>query len=71
MKIPMVGFTESLNVSVSVAITLHYLTQKLRTSSINWHLSDNEKQELLLEWLRLTLKRVDLLEKKYNDDLNK
>ncbi len=70
MKIPMVGFTESLNVSVSVAITLHHLTYKLRNSSINWHLSENEKRDILLDWLRLTLKRVDLLEKKYQEELN-
>ncbi len=66
MKIPMVGFTESLNVSVSVAITLHHLTHKLRNhSSIDWHLTEEEKQQLLLEWLRLTIKRVDLLEKNF------
>lgn len=70
MKIPMVGFTESLNVSVSVAITLHHLTYKLRNSSINWHLSENEKRDILLDWLRLTLKRVDLLEKKYQEEFN-
>jgi tRNA (guanosine-2'-O-)-methyltransferase len=45
MKIPMVGFTESLNVSVSVAITLHYLTQKLRNhSEIEWHLTEEENR---------------------------
>ena len=71
MKIPMVGFTESLNVSVSVAVTLHHLTHKLRThSSINWQLTDQEKQQLLLEWLRLTIRRVDLLEKKYMEQFN-
>jgi len=43
MKIPMVGFTESLNVSVSVAVTLHHLSHKLRNSSVNWQLTDQEK----------------------------
>jgi tRNA (guanosine-2'-O-)-methyltransferase len=66
MKIPMVGFTESLNVSVAVAVTLHHLTHRLRsTTSIDWHLSDAEKQELLLAWLRVSIKRVDLLEQKF------
>ena len=65
MKIPMVGFTESLNVSVSVAVTLHHLSHKLRNSSVNWQLTDQEKQKLMLEWLRMTIKRVDLLEKKF------
>ena len=66
MKIPMVGFTESLNVSVSVAVTLHHLTHQLRNhSSINWNLTEGEKQQVMLDWLRMTLKRVDLLEDKF------
>jgi tRNA (guanosine-2'-O-)-methyltransferase len=70
MKIPMVGFTESLNVSVSVAITLHHLTHQLRNhTSIDWQLNDQEKQELLLNWLRTSIKRVDLLEEKFQEQL--
>ena len=66
MKIPMVGFTESLNVSVSVAVTLHHLTHQLRNhSNIDWNLTDDEKQKVMLEWLRVSLKRVDLLEDKF------
>jgi len=71
MKIPMAGFTESLNVSVAVAITLHHLTHLLRNhTDIDWHLTDHEKQELLLDWLRTSIKRVDLLEEKFKE-LNK
>ena len=68
MKIPMVGFTESLNVSVSVAITLHHLTHQLRNhSAINWMLSEKEKNMVLLNWLRTSIKRVDLLEEKFEE----
>jgi len=71
MKIPMVGFTESLNVSVAVAVTLHHLTHQLRNhTDIDWQLTDNEKQEILLDWLRTSIKRVDLLEAKF-EELNK
>ena len=71
MKIPMVGFTESLNVSVAVAVTLHHLTHQLRNhTNIDWHLTENEKQEILLNWLRTSIKRVDLLEAKF-EELNK
>ncbi len=71
MKIPMVGFTESLNVSVAVAITLHHLTHQLRNcTDIDWHLTDIEKQQLLLNWLRTSIKKVDLLEEKFYE-LNK
>ena len=49
--IPMVGFTSSLNVSVSVAIVLQTLTHRLRNeSSVNWQLSDQRKQLLRLIW---------------------
>ena len=66
MKIPMVGFTESLNVSVSVAVTLHHLTHQLRNhSTIDWHLTDAEKQHIMLDWLRTSIKRADLLENKF------
>ncbi|MBC7827404.1 MAG: RNA methyltransferase [Chitinophagaceae bacterium] len=66
MKIPMVGFTESLNVSVSVAVTLHHLTHQLRNhSTIDWKLSDEERQKVMLDWLRMSIKRVDLLEEKF------
>jgi tRNA (guanosine-2'-O-)-methyltransferase len=37
----MVGFTESLNISVSAAI-IQNLTNRLRKSTIDWHLSDEE-----------------------------
>jgi len=71
MKIPMFGFTESLNVSVSVAVTLHHLTHQLRSQSkIDWQLNDSEKQRILLDWLRNSIKRVDLLEDKFIE-LNK
>ena len=45
VKIPMVGFTESLNISVSAAIILQHVTDKLRQSDLKWHLTENEKLE--------------------------
>ena len=41
LKIPMVGFTESLNISVSAAIIIQNLTQRLRKSDVKWKLSDD------------------------------
>jgi tRNA (guanosine-2'-O-)-methyltransferase len=41
LKIPMVGFTESLNISVSAAI-IQNLTNRLRKSTIDWHLSEED-----------------------------
>lgn len=68
MKIPMVGFTESLNVSVAVSVVMHHLTHQLRNhSTIGWHLSDDERQKIMLDWLRVSIKRVDLLENKFEE----
>ena len=39
VKIPMYGFTESLNVSVCAAITMYSVTRRLRGSGSDWHLS--------------------------------
>jgi len=61
LKIPMVGFTESLNISVSAAVTLHHLTLKLRKTDINWQLSQAEINDLLLEWLKLSIKDGDAI----------
>ena len=71
VKIPMYGFTESFNISVSAALCLHYLTHQMRFhSSINWKLSDNEKLDIKLEWLRRTIKSAELLEKEFKKTKN-
>ena len=62
LKIPMFGFTESFNVSVSASIILYKLTSELRKSGINWELTNDEKQEILLQWLRRSVKRSKTLE---------
>jgi len=65
LKIPMVGFTESFNISVASAIILHNLSNRLRTSEVPWQLSDAEKDELRLEWAIKTVLNVDMLIKKF------
>ncbi|MEM0980926.1 MAG: RNA methyltransferase [Cyanobacteria bacterium P01_H01_bin.58] len=49
VSIPMVGFTESLNVSVSAALCLYVLTQRLRCLDVDWHLSKAEQRSLRLD----------------------
>jgi len=65
MKIPMYGFTESFNISVSAAIILHHLILRLRNSNIDWHLSDDEKTVIMKKWLLSSIKRSDLIEKEF------
>lgn len=59
LKIPMVGFTESLNVSVSAAIILQDVTSRLKQTNINWHLSEEEKDEKKLDWIKKTIHSFD------------
>lgn len=48
--VPMYGFTQSFNVSVSAALTLHELLRRLRASEGPWQLSAAEKDRLRLAW---------------------
>ncbi len=66
VRIPMTGFTESFNISVSVAIVTYTLMRELRNSYLPWKLSETEQKELVLEWLRKSIKDSELLEKRFN-----
>lgn len=68
ITIDMYGFTESLNVSVSAGIILQYLRFKLMQSDIKWQLDQNERKMIKLDWLRKSIKRSDLIEKKFNNE---
>lgn len=59
LKIPMVGFSESLNISVSAAIILQKLTEELRLSNIEWQLSDIEILEKRLDWAKKSIKDAE------------
>ncbi|MGP1514913.1 MAG: TrmH family RNA methyltransferase [Bacteroidales bacterium] len=63
MKIPMFGFTESFNISVAAAITIHYLTNKLRNSDIDWHLSKEKRLDTLILWALQSISSKDKIEK--------
>ncbi len=63
--IPMQGFTESLNISVSAAICLNTLLTKLRGANYPWQLTDQEKETLRLQWYRKVVRRSDLIEREF------
>ena len=67
VKIPMFGFTESLNISVSAAIILQHVTDKLRNSGIQWQLSAEEQLEKRLYWIQNSLKSYDTIVKRFYD----
>ncbi len=59
IKIPMYGFVESLNISVCAAIIMQRLMDRLRSSSLDWRLSSQEYDAVLLEWLKCSVKDAD------------
>ena len=61
VTIPMYGFTESFNISVSAAVCLSELTSKIRTLNLDWQLDENEKNRILTKWLRQSIKHGDKL----------
>jgi tRNA (guanosine-2'-O-)-methyltransferase len=71
LKIPMVGFSESLNISVAAAIIIQQLTQRLRSSQFNWQLTDEEKFEKLLDWTRKSIKDITRIEERWWLERNK
>tara|TARA_B110000881_G_C18560105_1_gene509257 strand:- start:62 stop:748 length:687 start_codon:yes stop_codon:yes gene_type:complete len=67
MKIPMYGFTESFNISVSVSLCLQHLTYKMRNSVVNWRMTQEQKNETLLQWLRNSIKSSAQIEEKFKE----
>ena len=65
LKIPMAGFTESLNISVSAAIIIQNLMSRLHKSDINWKLSEEEILVKRLEWAKNTIKDIKRIEERY------
>ena len=68
VQIPMYGFTESFNISVSAALLVYTLTHRLHElQDVDWHLTDDEKQMVRLEWSRRTLNRIRQYERKFKE----
>lgn len=62
VKIPMYGFTESFNISVSVAIILNILRHRLSESDITWKISHDEQVKLKIDWCTKIVKDGDRVE---------
>ena len=67
LKIPMVGYTESLNISVSAAIIIQDVTNRMRQSDIHWQLTDEEILDKRLDWTRKSIKDIEFIEKKFHE----
>jgi len=71
IKIPIYGFTESYNISVSVSLCLQHLTYKMRKSDIDWQLPIDQRDKVTLQWLRNSIKAASEIEESYLNKHNK
>ena len=51
VRIPIHGFTQSYNLSVSAGISLFTLVSSLRNSGVNWQLDERDATDLFIKWL--------------------
>ena len=65
VKIPMYGFTESFNISVSAAICMYALSSRIRAEVPNHLLSEEEKTDIYLDWLKCSVEKSDALIQNY------
>jgi tRNA (guanosine-2'-O-)-methyltransferase len=65
LRIPMWGFTESYNLSVSAALCTYTIMQRIRQSENNWQLSEEEAGDLRLQWYRTLVKRATIIESEF------
>lgn len=67
-KIPMVGFSESFNISVSAALCLYDLSTRLRKKRDDWALKESEKLDLQFDWLKKSVRAPEKLIKRYLEE---
>lgn len=67
VKIPMYGFTESFNISVSAALCMYELTTRIRKTVPNYQLSEEEKTDIYLDWLMNSIDQSEAIVKRYQE----
>lgn len=71
LHIPMHGFTESFNLSVSAALVLSAMRTRLEASSMNWLLSPEAQTELKISWCERILNGGPELAQKFREEFKK
>lgn len=70
VHIPMLGFTESFNISVAASIFLHHLIQHSDKEQLpGFYLNEREKRELQLQWYKSVVKNAEIHEKVFRESL--
>jgi len=63
VRVPMMGFSESFNISVCAALCLFEVSKRLRSSNVSWQLSEEESLALKCKWLMKDVRNPDQVEK--------
>ncbi len=67
LRLPMYGFTESFNISVAAALSLYALTERMRQATVDWKLSELEKNFILLQWAKRSIRDGEVILQRYLD----
>ena len=67
LRIPMVGFVESFNLSASAAIVFHVLSRRIRQEGLPWRLEAEDTQRVLFEWVRHTAPHAESLVRRFEE----
>jgi len=70
VRIPMYGFTESYNISVSAALCMFSIRETLKSKNRAWQFSEEEITDLKLEWAQKTIKTPELHEERFRKIFN-
>ena len=65
VRVPMYGFTESYNISVSAALCMFSVRETLKSKNRAWQFSEEEIIDLKLEWAQKTIKTSQLHEAQF------
>lgn len=65
LAIPMYGFTQSFNISVSVALCLYDICTRLREEREDWSLPEEEQLEVALEWLMNSVRNAEAISRRF------
>ncbi len=69
LRIPMCGMVESLNVSASAAILIYMLSERMRLTTSDWQLSQEEQMRLLYRWMKSSVKDSERVLKRKFDEI--
>jgi len=61
VTIPMVGFTESLNLSACAAIIASYLRHSMEKGGIDISIDEDDRDDIMIEWLKNSIRNADLV----------